>query len=50
VATLLGHKDASITLDVYAHWFEGLSSEGAIADLAAAICGGRGDQVVTRTG
>ena len=48
VAKLLGHKDASLTLDVYAHWFEGLSSEGAMADLAAAICERRGDQMVTQ--
>lgn len=50
VAKLLGHKDASITLDTYAHWFEGLSSEGAMGDLAAAICTPRGDQMVTSSG
>jgi integrase len=47
VAKLLGHKDASITLNTYAHWFEGLSSEGAMADIAASICHPRGDQMVT---
>lgn len=47
VAKLLGHKDASITLDTYSHWFEGLSSEGAMGDLAAAICTPCGDQMVT---
>ncbi|HSP98721.1 MAG TPA: site-specific integrase [Candidatus Dormibacteraeota bacterium] len=47
VAKLLGHKDAGVTLDVYAHWLEGLSSEGAMADLAAAILTPRGDQMVT---
>jgi integrase len=51
VAKLLGHKDASITLAVYSHWFEGLSSEGAMGALAAAICAPKvfpnGDQMVT---
>jgi integrase len=39
VAKLLGHKDAGITLAIYSHWFEGLSSEGAMGELAAAIAG-----------
>ena len=47
VAKLLGHKDASITLDTYAHWFDELSSEGAMADLATTILTPRGDQMVT---
>lgn len=47
VAKLLGHKDASITLKVYAHWFEGISSSVAMADLADAICTPRADQMVT---
>ena len=47
VSKLLGHKDASITLDTDSYWFEGLSSEGAMGDLAAAICTPRGDQMVT---
>lgn len=37
VSKLLGHKDPSITLTVYAHWFEGASSESTMADLAAAV-------------
>ncbi|MBX3027524.1 site-specific integrase [bacterium] len=47
VAKLLGHRDAGVTLEVYSHWFEGLSSEGAMADLAGAILTPRGDQMVT---
>jgi integrase len=47
VAKLLGHKDASITLNTYAHWFDELSSEGAMADIADSICRPRGDQMVT---
>jgi integrase len=47
VSKLLGHKDASITLDAYAHWFEELSSEGAMADMATTILNPRGDQMVT---
>lgn len=46
VARLLGHKDPSITLAVYSHWFEGVSSEAAMADLAAAVFS-NGDQMVT---
>ncbi len=47
VADLLGHKSAGITLEVYAHWFEGLSSVGAMADIASAILPLRGDSMVT---
>ncbi|HSP97461.1 MAG TPA: site-specific integrase [Candidatus Dormibacteraeota bacterium] len=47
VADMLGHKDASVTLSVYSHWFKGLTSEGAMNDLAAAILRPRGDQMVT---
>src|SRR5262245_42410629 len=38
VAKLLGHKDPGVTMRVYSHWFHGLSSEGAMSDVAAAIC------------
>jgi integrase len=37
VSKLLGHKDPSITLTGYSHWFEGVSSESAMVDLAAAV-------------
>jgi integrase len=37
VAKLMGHKDPSITLTVYAHWFEGASSDQDMADLANAV-------------
>lgn len=45
VSKLLGHKDAQLTLKVYAHWFEGASSAGAMAQLAGAI-GGDGSKTV----
>jgi integrase len=39
VAQILGHKNADLTLKVYTHWFKGISSASAMADLAGAICG-----------
>lgn len=47
VAELLGHKDAGVTLEVYSHWFRGVSSKGAMADIAGAILNRSGDQMVT---
>ena len=41
VAALLGHKDATLTLKRYAHWFEQLSSDDAVGDLAAEVCGSK---------
>ena len=49
VAKLLGHKDPSITLTVYSHWFEGVSSEAAMADLAAAVFSTGSTAVATAT-
>jgi integrase len=37
VSQILGHKDPSLTLKVYTHWFSGASSASAMADLSAAI-------------
>ena len=47
VSKLLGHKDPSITLTVYSHWFEGASSESAMVDLAAAVFDAGGQTVAT---
>ena len=41
VAQILGHKNAELTLKVYTHWFKGVSSASAMADLAGAICSTR---------
>ncbi len=46
VSKLLGHKSPSLTLEVYSHWFNQLSSEDAVADLAAAVCGKTGSRTV----
>jgi hypothetical protein len=37
VSKLLGHKDPSVTLKVYAHRFEGESSEGVMIALASSV-------------
>lgn len=51
VSKVLGHKDSSVTLRVYTHWFPGESSADAMAGLAAAIRrpGGNGSKMVADT-
>jgi integrase len=48
VAKLLGHKDPSITLTVYSHWFDDAEEKNreAMAELASAMLNGSGSKTV----
>jgi integrase len=48
VAKLLGHKDPSITLTVYSHWFADAEEKNreALGELAAAVLGASGSKTV----
>ncbi len=52
VAKLLGHKDPSITISVYSHWFDDAEEKNreAMADLAAAMLSGSGSKTVAAAG
>ena len=50
VAKILGHKDATITMKLYAHWYPGLSSAPAMADIASAILYGAGGSKMVAEG